>query len=232
MNALLDSVLDAALSPRCLCCHGDTGARIACDACWRELPWNREACMRCAEPLNSRVQLLCRRCATRPPPQQRALCAFRYEGTIAAWLQAFKFERRLMLARSLSEALVECLSRQAEPLPTHLIPVPLHPDRLRQRGFNQSRELARPLARRLGLRLLDDAAHRVRPTPKQSLQTGRAERRRNLRGAFAVGEAVRGRHCAILDDVITTGSTAAELAQALLHAGASRVDVWAVARTP
>lgn len=113
--------------------------------------------------------------------------------------------------------------------PDGLVPVPLHPARLAQRGFNQARELAQPVARAGGLPVLDDACRRVAATPAQAGLTA-AQRRRNLRGAFAVTADLAGLRLAIVDDVLTTGSTAGALARELLRAGAASVEVWAVAR--
>jgi ComF family protein len=121
------------------------------------------------------------------------------------------------------------LARRAEPLPELLLPVPLHAARLRHRGYNQAVEIGRVVADRLGIGLAPAGARRLRPTREQTALSA-AERRRNIRGAFTVDAAVRGRHIALLDDVITTGTTLAELARAARRAGASRIEAWAVAR--
>ena len=116
-------------------------------------------------------------------------------------------------------------------IPDLLIPVPLHPQRLRERGFNQSLELARVVARHYGLTLDWRSCRRVRSTPAQSGLSEKA-RWRNLRDAFQITCEMSGRHLMLMDDVITTGATLSALSQALLRAGAARVDVWALARTP
>jgi ComF family protein len=141
-----------------------------------------------------------------------------------------KFHARMNHARLLGELLAQALERIEDPLPELVVPVPLHPARQRQRGFNQALEIARIPARRLGIRLADDRVLRRLPTSPQSGLDATA-RRRNIRGAFAVRGDIDARHVALLDDVVTTGSTAAELARALTRAGAMHVDVWAVART-
>jgi ComF family protein len=116
-------------------------------------------------------------------------------------------------------------------LPGALIPVPLHPGRARGRGYNQALEIARAAAAELGVSLQPGLCLRTRAiTPQEGLT--RPERRRNVRGAFAVRGALPAGHVAILDDVVTTGSTAAEVAKVLRRAGAERIDLWAVARTP
>ncbi|MCU7798210.1 MAG: ComF family protein [Candidatus Thiodiazotropha sp. (ex Myrtea spinifera)] len=115
--------------------------------------------------------------------------------------------------------------------PDTLIPVPLHPLRLRERGFNQSLELARLLAKYQALDLNWRAVRRIRST---TAQTGLSEkdRRKNLRSAFEVNDDLAGRHVALFDDVITTGATITELSRTLLRAGVKRIDIWALARTP
>ena len=112
--------------------------------------------------------------------------------------------------------------------PDVLIPIPLHPDRLRERGFNQAMELARPIAKHLGLHLDPHNCVRQQTTAPQS-DLSRKERIKNVKGAFEVLKPVSG-HVVIIDDVMTTGSTAHEFAKTLLQAGASSVDVWVCAR--
>jgi ComF family protein len=113
--------------------------------------------------------------------------------------------------------------------PEVIIPMPLHPTRHRERGFNQSTELARPLSALLGIPVDEELCVRRRATEDQTLLPARA-RRRNVRGAFAVARIADVSHVAILDDVLTTLSTAAELARTLTRAGVSTVEVWAIAR--
>ncbi|WP_338055823.1 ComF family protein [Sulfurivermis fontis] len=146
------------------------------------------------------------------------------------WLiQGFKFNQRLPPGRLLGQLLAQHLAGQIITPPELIVPVPLHPARLRERGYNQALELARPLARRFGIPLAHGLVRRVRATATQSLLPA-GERRRNVRGAFALRRPLAARHVAIVDDVIATGSTVAELARVLRRAGAERIEVWAVAR--
>lgn len=207
-------------------------AAMCCAGCRAALPWNRVACPRCARPLASPVAHECPRCLRQAPPQDLTVAAFRYEEPVAGLIHAVKYHARLEDAAWLSAALLECLQARVaagHPLPEVLIPVPLHSGRLRRRGYNQALELARPLARGLGLRLLPHAAVRTRATPDQIGQKA-AQRRRNVRGAFALKADLRGRRVALLDDVMTTGSTLAELTRACRRAGAVSVELWVVAR--
>jgi ComF family protein len=123
-----------------------------------------------------------------------------------------------------------CL-QSIDDLPDLVIPVPLHPARLRERGFNQSLEIARLVTKRLQLELDGRSVKRIRPTPPQT-GLSEKERRRNLRAAFTISRDLRGRHVALLDDVITTGATLSELSYMLTRHGVERVDLWALARTP
>jgi len=115
-------------------------------------------------------------------------------------------------------------------MPEIIIPVPLHRTRLRERGFNQALEIARPIARSLSIPVDYKSCERVRKTSAQSLLPA-AERRKNIKGAFRVTRPIAARHVAILDDVMTTGHTVQELAATLRKAGVERIDVWVVART-
>lgn len=229
---LLDSLRPLGLPTLCVRCHGNADRYLLCDGCWRELPWNTAACRLCALPLVSREQSLCKTCAHRAPPQDAACIPWRYEAPLDHWLQQLKFDRRLQLLPTLSAALVEQLARRSQPLPPWVLPVPLHPERLRQRGFNQAVEIGRRLARALDLELQPEALRRTRATPVQSRSASAAQRRRNVRGAFEAQIDLRGRSVAIVDDVVTTGSTVQEVARVCRRAGAERVEVWAIARTP
>jgi ComF family protein len=222
--------LQALLPARCLLC-GEAGARglDLCAACQAALPWNRAACARCGLPLPE-AEPACGRCLRAPPP---------FAATFAPWLYAFPHDRllpRLKFHGDLAAgALVAGRMREAlraAPRPQALVPVPLHRARLRERGYDQALELARPLARGLGLALRADLLQRTRATAAQS-DLAAAARRRNVRGAFAVdGRGGVPAHVALVDDVMTTGATLGECARALRAAGVARVDVWVAARVP
>jgi ComF family protein len=143
-------------------------------------------------------------------------------------VQQLKFGANLHVARLFANLMTERVSAAARP--DCIIPVPLHRARQRDRGFNQAVEIARPLAAQLGCRLDVETCIRVRPTSPQSQLTA-GQRRRNLRDAFALKQPLRVRHLALVDDVMTTGSTLDALAKLLRHAGAERIDVWLCART-
>ena len=224
------------LLPRaCVLCHQSSGATSVCDGCRDDLPWLGATCLRCGLPLPAGASPgLCGGCGGRRPSQAeaRVLAAFSYEYPVDRLVTGAKFHRQLHFARALGELLALALvgSGAAAQPPDLLVPVPLHRQRLLERGYNQAEEIASPVAAALGLALSPRLCQRVRHTPEQTGLSA-AQRRRNLRHAFAVRGACAGARVAVIDDVITTGSTAAALAQALRAAGAAEVQVWAVART-
>lgn len=233
MRNLLHSVLDRLYPATCVLCGAPGHAGLdLCPGCLADLPHNRHACGRCAIPLPAEGDGLCGACARRPPPFTLARTAFVYEDPLPMLVGGAKFRGRLNLARLLGQCLARALAPACaeDDLPGLIVPVPLHPARLRERGYNQAVEVARPVGRALGIAVEPRCCVRALATPPQA-GLDRAQRRRNLRGAFEVVRPPVARHVAILDDVVTTGSTAAELARTLLRAGVERVDLWAVART-
>ena len=228
VNNWLLRVHDWLLPASCvLCSRAGVGGRDLCSGCAAELPYMKSSCVRCAIPL---PQLgTCGRCQQSAPSFDSAYATFSYQPPIAQLIQGLKFNGRLYNARLLGELMVENLSSQRVELPDVLVPVPLHAARLRERGFNQALELARPIAKNLAVPLVAGCCRRVRSTSAQTGLDAKA-RRRNLRDAFELVRHVNGTHVAIVDDVMTTGSTVEVLASTLKQAGVKRVDVWLCAR--
>ncbi|GGA81946.1 amidophosphoribosyltransferase [Arenimonas soli] len=221
--------LGPALLPwRCLVCTDPgEGALDLCAACRRDLPWNHCACARCGLPL-PRPAPRCGRCLGHPPVQASTQAVFRYAPPLDRLLPRLKFHGDLAAGRLLAGLLAEGLA--GAPRPAALVPIPLHRSRLRQRGYDQALELARPLARALALPLLANALQRGRATAPQSELDARA-RRGNVRGAFRLAPGIAlPAHVALFDDVMTTGATLAEAARLLRRAGVARVDLWVAAR--
>lgn len=223
----VDNWLDLDRLPgSCLLCALPTRGDL-CPGCRADLPELRHACDRCALPLPRPGT--CGHCLRRPPPYHRAFAAFRYAPPLRDLVLRLKFRNRLTLARLLGELLAERIAEASLPRPDLILPVPLHEARLRERGYNQALELARPVARRLALPLDPTLALRRLATASQS-DLPLPARRRNVRGAFAIAARPLPRHIAILDDVVTSGSTVRELTSALLRAGAGEIQVWSLAR--
>lgn len=195
-----------------------------CPPCLRDLPWLTDACPLCARPQAAPGP--CRGCLDRPPPWARAIAPLAWRFPVDALVGRFKYGGALHLGAMLGRVLAEhCRGRPAD----GIVPVPLHARRLAERGFNQARELARPVSRALGVTVLDGLCRRTLETPPQAGLTAR-QRYRNLEGAFSASASAAGLRLAVIDDVLTTGSTAAALSHALSSAGAASVEIWAVAR--
>lgn len=223
------------LPSHCLLCAQDgDGRRDLCAACAGDLVRNRLCCPRCALPLQAAAPL-CGDCLLREPPFDAAFAPFLYGHPIDLLVTKLKFGRSLAAGRVLSELWLDAVADVAPARPDLLVPVPLHASRLRERGYNQALELAKPLARALRIPLADKVLSRTRPTAAQANLDAKA-RRQNLRGAFefdpvAVPEP-NAAHVALIDDVMTTGTTLRECARVLKRAGFARVDVWTLARAP
>ena len=228
----LKSVLARIFVQQCALCGAPAGDYALCAACLQDLPTNTPACSRCAISLPQPG--ICGPCLRKPRPFTAAVAALHWQTPVDFLLHRFKYQQRLELGVVLGETLAAHLLSQQASMPDMLLPTPLHANRLRARGFNQALEISRVLASRLDLQLTTGLLLRQRSTLSQTGLTPR-ERRRNIRGAFAVDERrtdqLRDRHVVIVDDVLTTGSTAAEMSRTLLRAGAGRVDIWTIARS-
>ena len=201
-----------------------------CPACLDDLPWLGNACDRCSLPLPSIPgSILCGRCQQQPPGFDRALALFHYEPPVDYLIKRLKFSGELALCPLFSSLLAQRIHGRLAPLPDLIVPVPLHYTRLRERGFNQSTELARRLGQILDVRVDHRLCKRTRRTHPQSLLP-RAERGKNLRGAFEVRGTSVAPHIAVVDDVMTTGHTGDELARTLKRMGAEQVETWVIAR--
>jgi ComF family protein len=192
------------------------------------LPYIEQACPVCAVELVTTATEPCGACQRRRPPFESSFCAFRYAYPVNHLIRNLKYHGAIHWGRTLGLLLASRLPRH-EPRPTLLVPVPLSTARFRARGFNQADEIAAVVARRLQLPLCTDLLRRVRDTAEQAGLDGK-ERRKNVRHAFAVTRPLLRARIALIDDVITTGSTVREIARVLRRAGAEHISVWAVAR--
>lgn len=218
---------------QCAVCHGWGHGRI-CHSCTVRFAAPVQRCERCAVRLVAPVAL-CGGCLSTPPHFERAIAAVDYTHPWDQLIRDFKYRSGLDLSGALCDLLIAAYQRHIGEAPDCLLPVPLNARRWRERGYNQSWELARRCARRLGVHSDAHVLLRIRETPYQ-LSLPRDRRLANVRGAFAVEPTRRaeivGRRVALIDDVMTTQATASELSQVLLDAGARSVQVWVVARTP
>jgi len=203
-----------------------------CAACWRALPRHRGPVCPCGFPLPADGAAPCGRCRRGIAPFARGASLGPYEGTLRLLVHELKFHGRRRVAERLAEALLADVTVRAALTGAQVVvPVPLHPRRRRERGFNQSGLLARALARPHGLRVAEDALARREDTPPQTGLSA-AGRRANVARAFVVRRrpAVAGRIVVLVDDVLTTGATARACARALVAAGAAEVRLVTAAR--
>jgi ComF family protein len=208
----------------CLLCGAETGQELLCAACVAELPALPASCPRCALP--SPGAAVCGSCLNRLPHFDATLALWRYEFPCDRLVQALKYRARLALAGFFARSLA------SRPMPKVdlIVPMPLHPQRLAERGFNQALEIARGLARHLGTPIEPHGVLRVKHTPPQT-DLPHEERAKNVRGAFLCRLDLSGARVAVLDDVMTTGATLNELARVLKRAGAARVENLVIARS-
>lgn len=209
----------------CTLCGAMSQDGVWCNACAKTLPrFSAAHCPVCALPSPSGA--ICGQCLQYPPSYQRTVAAYVYAFPIDKLIQAMKFSEALPLVPALADGLLE----QITLLPDGIVAMPLHPERIKERGFNQSQLLAQRLAKKLNIPLLD-ICQRVRNTTPQSTLAW-DERRKNLHQAFHCTGEIEGKHIAIVDDVMTTGASMEALASTLLQAGATEISAWAIARTP
>lgn len=213
--------------PVCLLCGTRAERDGLCPGCHAALPWLPAArCPTCASPVPRPIT--CGRCLAHPPVVDGVEAALIYTFPLDGLVQALKYRHRLAVAHCLGQLLAGALQDAARP--DLVMAVPLGPQRLAERGFNQSLEIARVAASALALPLAGDGCRRVRDTPPQaSLTLG--ERTKNVRRAFVCDLNLTGQRVALVDDVLTTGASLNECARSLKKAGATHVIGWVAART-
>lgn len=198
---------------------------MLCEACANGMPCLPPACPVCAAP--SPAASVCGACLARPPSFHATLAVWPYAFPVDRLVQSLKYSGDLPVARLFGAALARRVGARIADVDL-VLPMPLAPQRLKARGFNQAMEIARSCS---GRATLDrTAVARVRDTASQT-DVPYAERARNVRGAFACARELRGLRVAVVDDVMTTGATLAELAGTLQRAGAAWIENWVVART-
>jgi len=201
-----------------------------CQHCYNGLLRLGNHCYCCAKQFASdsvNIQL-CGECLKNHPAFDRTYASFVHKGAIRYLINRCKFNGAYKNSRVLGLLLADYLATNAE-LPELIIPVPLHPKRYRQRGFNQTLEIAKIIAQKLSIPIDNNCCLHLKNTPHQISLTAK-QRHKNIKNAFQVVTKPKARHIAILDDVMTTGATANELAKTLKLSGVSQVDVWVCAR--
>jgi ComF family protein len=218
-------LIGALLTQDCLLCAAASASDILCDACAADLPrLPQPSCPRCALPTAHGE--ICGRCLAKPPHYDATLAAYRYDFPLDKLVQSFKYGHRLALGAYFGRQLAALAGKVVADV---IVPLPLHPARLRERGFNQALELAYPLGRARQLPIATTTCRRTRNTPAQAALAWR-ERSRNIRGAFHCSADFTGQRVLLLDDVMTTGASLDECARTLKLHGAAAVSVLVVAR--
>lgn len=217
------------LYPICVLCNQFHNNKMAvCTSCIEFMTQLGPACRHCAYPLPDTHLLACGHCIKKTPYFDRAIIHYIFEEPLRGLLHQFKYHNGLYLGSFLSHLMFNSLPNH-ETLPQCLIPVPMHPQRIKSRGFNQAAVLTRLLAKKLQLPYDFTSCQKVLNTEPQASLDGE-QRQKNLRYAFRTKK-ISWHHVAIVDDLLTTGSTANELAFTLKKSGVKRVDVWCCART-
>ena len=230
VNNWLDIIQQLLFPPTCILC-GNAGheGRDLCSPCRSRLPANVSCCPCCANEMAAAdSDRLCGRCVGSPPAFDKTYAPFLYQESMRYLITGLKFNAHHAHARLLGQLLVEHLHLNACS-PDCIMPVPLHNTRYRQRGFNQAIEIARHISSEMKIPLDLASCRRRRDTPHQAGLSAK-QRRKNIKNAFELVRPVQCRNVAILDDVMTTGSTAHAMALLLKEHGVERVDVWVCAR--
>lgn len=227
--------LNYALLPgTCLLCRQATGRmRDICVPCEQDLPWLANHCRQCSIPLP--YSNLCGQCLASPPAFDHCVAALEYRFPANHLITGFKHGKKLEFGNLLAELWLETCRPASNVAPDIIIPVPLHWRRQFIRGFNQAELLANYFSQKMQIECRSIIKRHRATAMQQGLSA--AARRKNLKNAFSLpaalaSQTIEGRHVVLVDDVVTTGSTAHQIALQCKRAGASRVDIWCIARTP
>jgi len=208
-----------------------------CLECVQSLPKLHSTCPGCGllQSAGNKSTRRCSACLRRPQPFDFCRAGYAYRSPVSDLLSQFKFHARLEAGFALSELLFRCFQAhyQDKPAPELLLPVPLHPSRQRQRGFNQAQEIARVISQRSRIPMATPLLSRHRATAPQTQQASSLAREQNLRSAFSAHRTKTlppKAHIALIDDVVTTMATAKAASRCLRTLGVARIDVWSIAR--
>lgn len=226
-----NSILYTLFAGTCVSCLERSHRNLdLCTGCQRDLPRIRNPCWQCGLPNTSAFEL-CEPCRTEPRLFSHIFSSFSYEWPIDQMVHAFKFNNNIAIGRVLSTLLARRYIRQHILRPDLWVPVPLHPSRLRQRGFNQAENIANVLADETGVPIDTQLISRTLPTESQAGLSA-VDRIQNVDRAFSINKPIHHQSIGIVDDVVTTASTVTELTRCLLEHGARDVQIVCLARTP
>ena len=220
---------DAIFPDCCPTCLSTVDVDGLCRNCLSSITPLGPSCYKCLTPIAQHDKNICAHCAAGVPFDQ-VLALTRYIPPISDLICRLKYQRHIYLAKVLGTLLASHIKKHCRTLPELLITVPLHKQRIRQRRFNQAVEIARTVSAQLNLKTDYQCVEKTKMTPLQTTLTAR-QRRQNLKGAFRLRYPIHAQSVAILDDVMTTGTTVSEIASLLKANGVSRVEIWTLART-
>lgn len=224
------------LPTTCILCSFKTlGAYNICYTCQQDLPILPQYCTRCANFLRGNQltdSLICGSCLHTSPPFDLTYALFPYQSPIIQLIIQLKFHSNLSIAQAFGELFIQKIAGiwyKNKAFPDVIIPIPLHPRRLRERGFNQVLEIAKPIAKSLRIPLDFAGTSRMKYTKAQS-GLSKPEREKNMANAFMAKKSYSGLTVAVIDDVITTGQTITEFCRLLKANGTKSIHVWCCAR--
>lgn len=232
------SNLSNIIKPRCCLCEQklNNPSDIAlCHHCYAYFSYVQNACEGCGINLENDINdTFCGRCLSKPRSHYRTICGFWYKEPIRTLIRNFKFNQQLYLTPILTQLMTKKISQYYTEnnleYPTHIIPMPIHPKRLKERGYHQVHELAKMLSKAFNIPINLNACQRVKHTTPQS-DLPFQERKKNVQSVFQAKK-IASKHIALLDDVITTGETISALSSAFINQNPGLlIDVWSVART-
>ena len=227
LKAILDGVMDGILPRRCVLCQRQSDWGI-CDLCHRLLPWIECACEVCGSPM--RQSGICGACVANSRVYHHSIIPFHYRPPVSDLVQGLKYAGHLEYAPALAQMLTISVLRSGVPTPQIILPMPLHNRRMAVRGFNQCTQIAKTVGQTLQVPLDTRSFQRCKNTPAQT-DMDEKQRRKNMVGAFRFFGDPGYSHVALLDDVVTSGSTIGAACRTLKSAGISRIQIWAIAKT-
>lgn len=228
--------IDATIFPKhCISCNKRSYLNhYLCSECEAKLPWSKNACLSCGNPLldNTLTTIKCGECILYPRPYSFTVSCFAYREPVNQYLNGLKFHGQLEHATGLgllmSKKIQQTYLEHQRNFPSIIIPMPLHQRRLQRRGYNQALELAKPIAKTLNMKIFYNACYRPKNTQAQATLPAKS-RQQNVENAFT-SDLTGHQHVAIIDDIMTTGYTMNELCLTLQKRGVQMIDVWCCAK--
>lgn len=220
----------------CTVCGSPQNHNNLCEYCQNTIIHPDNVCHQCAEPVSTEDceqdpdSILCGRCLSNSPYFDHTFFAGLYRPPLSDLLHQFKFNQSPELKNLLAKLFVDQYLKDEKPMPEALISIPLHKKRLRQRGYNQAQLIAKVLSKKFQIPLINSQIIRVKNTIEQSTLKS-YQRQKNVRKAFEIKGSFP-KHVAIVDDIVTTGSTVNAVAQLLKKRSVTQIDIWAIAKTP